>query len=85
MLEFRTNWVCMDCECEFKGHVETDNEVILCKKCYKAFEKFVNEDESRSFSLYWWNEFIRTHGYRKDREERQRYQYIDAMLEELCA
>ena len=85
MLEFRMNWVCMDCGCEFKGHVETDNEVILCDKCYEAFEYFVNEDPSRSLSLYWWNEFIRIHGYRKAREERLRYRHIDELLEELGA
>ena len=35
MLEFRMNWVCMDCECEFKGHVETDNEVIFARNAIR--------------------------------------------------
>ena len=80
MLVYKMNWHCMDCRNDFEGNVDCDNDVILCAKCYKAFEEYVNEDSARSFTIFWWNEFIKLYGYRKEREEKLRPSLSDSFL-----
>ena len=77
---YRLNWLCMDCECEFSGGIDEDGDVILSPVCQKEFIAFVNESEERSYSLYWWEEFIKVHGNRKERKERSLKRLVDDVL-----
>ena len=80
MLKFRLSWECMDCEVKFKGNVDTDDRIILCPKCSKDFEKYLEEDESRSYTIDWWVEFIRIFGVSKKRKEKDKFKYLDELL-----
>ncbi|GAB6037689.1 hypothetical protein JCM15519_22480 [Fundidesulfovibrio butyratiphilus] len=80
MAIFSLNWLCMDCKCEFSGYVDEDGDLILCPVCDKEFIAFVDESEERSYSLYWWKEFIKVYGNRKERKERYLERLIDDAL-----
>ena len=71
---------CMDCPREFTGHFDNDSEIILCPKCSVEFEDYVAGDESRSYGLRWWKEFIDVHGRRLERERRERFRLVDEVL-----
>lgn len=71
---------CMDCSKGFTGHFEDDSEVILCPKCNVEFESYVAGDESRSYGLRLWKEFIGVHGHRSERERRERFSLVDELL-----
>lgn len=71
---------CMDCSKRFTRHLDDDSEVILCPKCSMEFECYVFRDESRSYGLRWWKEFIGVHGHRLERERRERFRLVDELL-----
>ena len=80
MVRYGETSQCMDCLRELTGHFDDDIEVILCPKCNMEFEGYVAGDESRSYGLRWWKEFINVHGGRAEREKMSRFQLIDEML-----
>ena len=71
---------CMDCLKGFAVRLDDDSEVILCPKCNVEFESYVAGDESRSYGLRWWKEFIDVHGRRPERERRERFRLVDELI-----
>jgi len=80
MVRYGETSQCMDCSREFAGQFDYDSEVILCPKCNMDFEAYVAGDESRSYGLRWWQEFISVHGRRLERERRERFRLVDELL-----
>lgn len=71
---------CMCSSIWFRGHFDDDSKVILCLKCNMEFDGYVAGDESRSYGLGWWKEFVGVHGHRPERERLDRIRLVEELL-----